>query len=377
MRGLLAPIAGASLLAQAILAPAIARTNIVFLNPGKDGEPFWSSVTAAMKAAAAQLDMDVEVIYGERDRNLLKRRGLEIVERPERPHVFVIVNEESAATPVIEAADKAGIRTFLLSNAFTGKAASHYGAPRTTLRNWIGSLVPDMHAAGARMATTLIDHAERHGLRSGDGKLHILALGGDETSPNSIDRTAGMTAVVANRPDVVLDRLLHANWNSSEAELAAGRYLKWAKNAGIRPAGVWAANDPMAFGAISALRTHGLEPGRDVFVVGLNWSTEALKRVRAGEMILTDGGHFLGGAWAMVLLRDYIDGCDFAAGNATQTFPLASIDRNNVDRIEPIIADRTFANVRFSAFRAAGSRACGTYDFSLPALFRAVDANQH
>ena len=66
---------------------------------------------------------------------------------------------------------------------------------------------------------------------------------------------------------------------------------------------MWAANDPMALGAITALREAGYKPGVYVVVGGLNWSGGAVERVLKGEMIVTHGGHFLGGAWAMVVLR--------------------------------------------------------------------------
>ena len=169
-----------------------------------------------------------------------------VVGRAAPPDYLIIVNEESAATPIVEAANGAGIKTLLLSNAFTGAEAQRYGAPRTVLRNWIGSLVPDTHAAGARMAKALVESATRNRWISADGKMHLLALAGDEKTPNSITRTAGFTSVTEGRPDVVVDRLLFANWNAIEAETLADRYFQWAKRAGIRPAGVWAANDPIA-----------------------------------------------------------------------------------------------------------------------------------
>ena len=89
---------------------------------------------------------------------------------------------------------------------------------------------------------------------------------------------------------------------------------------------LWAANDPMALGAITALREAGYKPGVDVVVGGLNWSQGGVERVLKGEMIVTHGGHFLGGAWAMVVLRDYHDGRDFAEEDVRLQFPMGAID---------------------------------------------------
>jgi ABC-type sugar transport system substrate-binding protein len=352
-------------------AEAHGRIKAAFVNPGKVGEVFWDLVSDTMRAAAHQLNVDVEIVYSGRNHRTLLELGMATVYSASPPDYLIIVNEEAAATPVVEAANAAGIKTFLLSNAFNGAEAEKYGTPRTVLPNWIGSLTPDMGAAGARMAKALVEDGLRQQRVSADGKLHLLALGGDERTPNSIERTQGFTSFVDKRSDVIVDRLLFANWNATEAETLADRYLQWAQRSGIRPSGVWAANDPIALGAIKAIERNGLVPGRDIGVVGLNWSPEALAEVKAGRMILTDGGHFFGGGWAMVMLRDLANGCDFARGGAARVFPLASIDRSNLPEVEGLISGRRFDRVRFGAFLAQPQGKCGHYDFSLDALLRA------
>jgi ABC-type sugar transport system substrate-binding protein len=356
--------------ASAQQRPANERVRVAFVNPGKSGEVFWDLVSETMRAAAGQLNIAVEIVYSERNHRILREQGMAIVGRAVPPDYLILVNEESAATPIVEAANAAGIKTLLLSNAFAGKEAERYGAPRTVLRNWIGSLVPDTYAAGVRMAKALTDAAERDRWISADGKIHLLALAGDESTPNSITRTSGFTSFVEGRPDVVVDRLLFANWNAAEAETLADRYFQWAKRAGIRPAGVWAANDPIALGAIRAMEKNGLVPGRDVGVVGLNWSPEALDAVTAGRMILTDGGHFFEGGWSMVMLRDHADGCDFARASAVQEVPLASIDRSSVAALADLIKGHQFDRIQFDTFLASRHGRCGHYDFSLNALLR-------
>jgi ABC-type sugar transport system substrate-binding protein len=327
-----------------------------------------------MRAAGKQLKVDVEIVYSERNRRMLNDFGMAIVNRTERPDYLILVNEESAATPVIEAANTAGIKIFLLSNAFTGEEAKRYRAPREVLESWIGSLVPDMPAASRRMASALIETGKRAGRVSADGKLHLLALGGDELTPNSITRNDGFNAYVATRSDVVVDRFLFANWNAAEAATLTTRYLDWAEHSGIRPAGIWAANDPMALGAIDAIAKKGFVPGKDMAVVGLNWSPEALAAIKDGKLLLTDGGHFFGGAWSIVMLRDHADGCDFARQGAAKTFPLAAIDQSNLAGLAGIISERRFEAIRFEQFLASRHGKCGAYDFSLEALMRAAHA---
>jgi ABC-type sugar transport system substrate-binding protein len=65
---------------------------------------------------------------------------------------------------------------------------------------------------------------------------------------------------------------------------------------------VWAGSDQMAFGAMRAWRGAGRVPGKEVLFSGVNTSTEAMKAVRSGELTALAGGHFMAGAWALVMI---------------------------------------------------------------------------
>lgn len=343
------------------------RLHIVFVNPGKTGEVYWDMVAQTMEAAGRKLDARVEVLTSERNYRTMQELGLSVVARPDKPDFLVLSNEESAAVPILEAAEAAGVNTLLLSNTLIGDDAARLGPPRRTLRTWLGDITTDLQTAGARMANALIGAARREKWQSPDGKIHILGIGGDEITPASIARNTGLKNAVAAAPDVVVDRMLFANWTRSEAEQVATNYLGWAERKGIRPAGIWAGNDPMALGAIKAVSAAGLVPGRDIQVVGLNWSDEALRAIGRGEMLLTDGGHFLLGGWSVVLLRDYADGCDFAASSPHVEVRTSAITRANLASVRDLIETRAFDRIDFTRFRATPGH-CGRYDFSIDAL---------
>jgi ABC-type sugar transport system substrate-binding protein len=113
---------------------------------------------------------------------------------------------------------------------------------------------------------------------------------------------------LAEASDVVLDQIVYANW-SRETALTKSRWLV-RRHPDARL--VWAGSDQMAFGAMQAWREHAEQPGRDVLFSGVNTSTEALKAVRSGELSALAGGHFMAGAWALVMIHDYAKGRDFA-----------------------------------------------------------------
>jgi hypothetical protein len=88
--------------------------------------------------------------------------------------------------------------------------------------------------------------------------------------------------------------------------------------------------------------------------------------------LLSDGGDFLLGGWSMVLLRDFADGCDFAAATPHLKFKRSAITRANLSPVNALIRDRAFDRIDFASFRATGN--CGVYDFSVEALMRSLSA---
>ena len=197
-----------------------------------------------------------------------------------------------------------GRNSVMLLNGLSREQALIHGTPGSLHPSWIGSVIPDNHTAGKRMAAQLIKVA-REG--SPTEQLHGLALIGDTRTPASIARNTGMLAGFSQDQNVHIDRILEARWNTRDAEHLTAQYLKWVSRSSGQNDLIWAANDAMAEGAILALESASLTPGVDVLVAGLNWSPEGISMVKDQRMLLTDGGHFMAGAWAMVMARDHAD----------------------------------------------------------------------
>ena len=349
--------------------PAIADTatslRITFLNPGKHDEFFWPAVSGAMSAAAAQFGDTLEIVYAERDAQAIGTLGREIINRATPPDILILVNEFQAGAALLKEADAKGIKTFMLLNSFYGAEAQRMGAPATRYKHWLGSLVPDNKAAGKRMAEALITCARQTAEKGKDGKYHLLGLLGDSTTPASIDRTEGLLEAVAARPDVVLDRTLATNWQTVKGHDLTANFLDWSESQKIPLAGIWAANDALALGAIAAAEERQLATGKDFCTVGLNWSPEAVDLVASGKMAMTHGGHFLAGGWAIVMLHDLLSadaaGKPVAARDAA--FSMAPIDRRNVQDFIAKLGDRDWRRIDFKSFSHHGDG--GSYNFSL------------
>ncbi|WP_405279837.1 ABC transporter substrate-binding protein [Cobetia sp. Ld8] len=338
---------------------AVSRQTLTatFVNPGLRGERFWDMVTDTMQAAALDLNITLEVVYAERNPYLLKKLAIQALESPASPDYLVLVNEEQAASELLTIADNHDTHVVMLLNGLTREQALTHGSPGTIHPSWIGSVIPDNHTAGKRMATQLIKVA-REG--SPTGQLHGLALIGDTRTPASIARNAGMVAGFAQDKAVQIDRILEARWNTRDAKRLTGQYLKWASRSSLGNDLVWAANDAMAEGAILALESAGLTPGVDVLVAGLNWSPEGISMVSNRRMLLTDGGHFMAGAWAMVMARDHADIEEWAPRSVN--FPMSAITHDNVELYGPLLANPDWQTADFAAFGLQDSRDVYVFD---------------
>jgi ABC-type sugar transport system substrate-binding protein len=340
-----------------------------FINPTGPPE-FWLVVSATMQAAAAQLGIDVDIRYTERSYDKAIEVAREFLSQRPPPDYLIATNDLGAGGPIIKLADAARVPIILLSNDLDQKQRAEYGEPRTKYRYWLGSIVPDHEGGGYGIAEAIFTEAARI---KKTRPLKVLALTGDVDTPASNDRVRGLKRAIG-----VMSKLL----GPGSVELVKVQYLDWTENRaetsvrefvqkGPRIDALWAANDPMAFGALTALREAGYKPGIDVVVGGLNWSRAAIERVLRGEMAVTHGGHILGGAWAMVILRDYHDGRDFAEEDVLLQFPMGAIDFPVARRFSEV-GNVDWRQVDFRRFSKTRNSAVTRYNFTPDAVLSQV-----
>ncbi|MBL8669869.1 MAG: ABC transporter substrate-binding protein [Alphaproteobacteria bacterium] len=350
----------ASLAATAALAaPRLSRAappRVAFVNPGWSNEDFWRSVTAVAQAAAEQLGFALDVAYAERNPLRMKELGREAA--ASRPDYLMIVNEVRTAGFVLEEAERLSVRTFLLNNAFIGEDLERYGQPRAKFASYIGALLPDNESAGHLMGKRLIAAVRAAGLAAG-GTVTLAAISGILTTPAAAERADGLKRAIDEDGKAELVHHVAVNWTREEGADRASAILRRHPQVNA----IWCANDPIALGAIDSAVAAGRKPGRDIFLSGLNWAPAALEAVRDGRLELSVGGHFMAGGFALVLLRDHMDGKDFAVavGGARQAMPFASLDRNNIDAYTARFGARDWRAIGFARFRRGDSL---RYDFS-------------
>ena len=340
---------------------------VTFINPGfstvnnPTGE-FWPSVSSAMQAAADDLEVDLEIIYSDRNHIQMNRIAKQVLSRSTPPDYLIVVNEKNSAEKIVETAEQKGVNIFLMLNSFEGRQRLRMGSPRSKYKHWIGSLIPNNYYAGYLSATQLIDQALRQGIKADDGNLHLIGYSGDSVTQASIARVAGLEKAISEYPNVLLKQVVSADWSKEIAKHKTLSMLKRYPQLGA----IWSANDPIALGALEGAKEMGKSPGEDILFSGINWDSEALKKIQKEQMVTSLGGHFMTGAWALVALYDYHNGKDFIdEGLELEPNTFQIIDNYNVNHYLRKFSEKNWEQIDFTDFSKTLNSSLKQYNFRL------------
>jgi ABC-type sugar transport system substrate-binding protein len=353
-----------------LLCSSVARAqSVAFINPGKSDEAYWVTATQGMQAAARSLGMTFEVQFAQREPLKTFEIAREMVARPrgKRPEYIMISDDAAVADQLLKVIDAAGVKSFLAYSSIPADQRVDVGSPRGKYKGWLGSLEPLAEDAGYLTAHALIERGKREKAFGPDGKLHMLSIAGDHTTSSSIKRNQGMHRGVAEDPLVIIDGEVYAEWTRETSFEQAGWLYRRYPDAKL----VWAGNDLMALGAMAAWERRGGRPGVDAWFSGINTSTEALEAIKSGRLTSLAGGHFIVGAWALVMIYDYAHGRDFADEGLELQRPMFA-------EFTPQLADRYlerfgsgFDGVDFTRYSKAKNPQIKRYNFGFMQLLEA------
>jgi ABC-type sugar transport system substrate-binding protein len=332
---------------------------VVFLNPGESVEggtgQHWQLVSRYMAATAHRFGMRLEVLYAERDHLLMQRQAESIAARREPPDYVVIVNEKMAAQQMLQTLSRSPARIVLIHNDLTDAQRAITGNERGAIPNWIGTITADAERGSFRLMEYLTS------LLNGDEPARVIGITGDPATPVSGERASGVRSALALHVRDRMYQLVYGDWSFADGREKARVLLSRYPDANI----VWAANDSMTLGALSAVR----ERHDDAIVGGIGALPEAVKSVIRGELAAIVAGDQFIGACAMVLIYDYHHGVDFArAGGPRQRLDyLEVLQGQDAARYLEFAFNRP-ASPDFSGFSRYLKRSKGPYNFDVQIL---------
>jgi ribose transport system substrate-binding protein len=117
----------------------------------------------------------------------------------------------------------------------------------------------------------------RHLIKAMNGRGNVVILDGPDSNFTAEGRAQGFRDILKELPEVKLLDGRPANYSRAQGKQVTadllGRYAQLD--------GILAGNDPMAIGAVDALKA----AGRKALVVGINASREAMELIKSGEIV--------------------------------------------------------------------------------------------
>src|SRR5258708_1747035 len=152
------------IVAVAILAGASPASSgdirVGFVNPNQPAE-FWGLVSTTMRAAAAELGIDVDIRLADGSHDKAMQLARELLDQKPPLDYIIGTNDLKFGTDLIKLAEAAGVPLLLLSNDLDRKDWAEYGEPRSKYRHWLGSIVPHPESRGSRISEGILSASGR------------------------------------------------------------------------------------------------------------------------------------------------------------------------------------------------------------------------
>ncbi|RDB36337.1 MAG: hypothetical protein DCC88_05495 [Spirobacillus cienkowskii] len=332
--------------------------SVTFINPGKSDEDFWVTSSKFTQAAAKSLGIDLEVLYAERNRVLNVKIAEELSQRTKKPDFVFIVNEKLLAEEMLQILDKYKIKTFLIHSDLVPEQKKNLSNPREVLKNWIATIVPDNVFAGHLIAKGVYDTAKQNKKLN---TYNLIAIHGDKATPTSQERNLGLQKFLKENPKINLKQSLYAEWNKDIAYEQTKIILQRYNDINM----IWAANDPIAIGALKAAQESKKSPGKDIFIGGLNWLNEAIQSVKDNKLAISVGGHFMNGACALIVLYDYVKGIDLKEkDHKIEIKVFSSVNSKEAQNFSQLMKEEHWSKIDFKRFSKFHNKTLKTYNFN-------------
>ena len=179
-----------------------------------------------------------------------------------KPDVIVVnAVDPAAVVPALKKASEAGIPV-LMQNADTTPAGHAY------TKAFIGSQSYDQGYAVGQMIVKALG-----------GKGNIVVITGKTGQTDTVNRTAGMRAAFKDaKADIDVLAVQPADWSKDKALTVMQDLLTRFPKIDA----VFGQDDPMALGALEAIKAQGRE--KEIKVFGVNGNKEACQAIKAGDM---------------------------------------------------------------------------------------------
>ncbi len=329
---------------------------IAFFSTRSSGDMFWGKFEDFMKEAGNDLGVEVKVYYANGSHLKMTKQAKEEIMNKNRADVLIVANFKRQAKIIVEMAEKSNMPIFIVNSGL--QKEDQMGNPREKYRNWIGEMLPDDEGAGYKLAKKLIE------VKQGNNKskrIEMLGIGGNIADFASVERVKGLKRAINESKNVKLKQVVYANWEKAEAK-EKYEYMKKVRYPNLDV--VWTASDGMSLGVAES--SINLPTG------GVDWSDEGIEAVKSEKIVASIGGHYMEGAWALIVLYDYFNGKDFKEESLRMKTGMYVLDNNNIDEYMNKLNQKKWNEIDFTKFSKKLNKKLKKYDFSLEKVIKSI-----
>jgi len=157
---------------------------------------------------------------------------------------------------------------------------------------------------GQKAGIWLAAYLKDQGIDDGTTPIDIAELQGTTGSAPAIDRAKGFRDIAKDHPNWQIKHSQDGDFTSSQGKQVMEAFLKDDPKIQV----LWAHNDQMALGAIQAIKEAGLQPGKDIIIIGADGVKGMFQAIVAGEANATIECNPLLGPQAVQAIHDLRNG---------------------------------------------------------------------
>lgn len=338
--------------------------------------PFWNLVGTFAEAAGASLDAEVDIFN--LDLNRVRFRELidqAVSDESAGYDALVFPNFLKTASGALKTCELNRIVCVLYNGDLEDNERRALGKPGENLQYWAGHLVPGDAAASEQM-THILAKAARE--QTPQGSLEMFGVNGYRFDQPAVDRAAGLNRALAADPGLKMQQVVYTDWSEEDAYLRTQKLLERYPRTRI----IWSGNYRSATGVLKALEDAEWVPGRDVKVNSFGFGGSAMDELAEGRIEVTAGGHFMEGAWSVVVAYDAI--MSSRGGEPSSHYdlktPLLIVTRDNLEKVRRVMSrlemnPERLRQVSFARYSRMYGNSSEEYRFSAMDVFDVLDEN--
>ena len=352
---------------SALISPHPPR--ILFISPTYADHPFWRLVEHQMHYAAADFGFELNVEYGNDSPLRVTRLAIQALDQAQPPDFLLLQFNGPVMPTLLPQIERHDVRLITFNSPPSPHVQARIGQPGTLYRHWLAHLWPDDQLAGRLEAEALLRQAQQ---RWPNTQHTLLAFNGARSDISLVaqHRGEGLRQAIAAVPTARLAQEFAGYWNADKATHPLQGALQRYPDARV----LWSGSDEIALRLRELLIAEG-KPLDEYLIAGIDATPQGLAASAQGQLVTTVGGHFMEGAWCMVLIYDYLQQ-DRLPANRFMT-AMYAFDRQGIGQLRQLQQSAGFSRLDYHVFSYSHFRlrhgevaAWHGYPFDWPAVLQ-------